>query len=136
MRRSQDIAGRLCAHTCRQRPTSKSRPRWINPDEQVPPELQQMFDLKFYRNSRELIPVGWQTVDEEKDFPFLSSRLAQPEYDDVETKPPAYGSINDNSESDISEEDEEIEAVNTRMNDESSEDELALPRVSQPLWTH
>lgn len=93
-----------------------------------------MFDIKYYTNPRELVPVGWQTVDEDKEFPLLSSRGPQEQQAEEILEESSANGVDNGSESEVSDEDDDLDlGTNTRMNDESSEDELALPRVS--LWS-
>lgn len=112
---------------------SRRRPRWTNLHEQLVPELQNMFVLKYFSSQRELIPVGWSVVDEDKDFNLLSSRdpkFAEVEPTDESMVEELNRSRSSRSDSITSEEDEDLPIepsghAQTRMTDDSSEDELA-----------
>lgn len=94
-----------------------------------------MFSLGYFSTSKELIPTGWNAVDEEKVYPTLSSRVPQPQRED------SIDSFEDGPAGSDSDEGNNFRrgsggySEQTRMNDESSEeDELAaapsVPRVS------
>jgi ubiquitin carboxyl-terminal hydrolase 4/11/15 len=40
-------------------------------------QLQNMFELGFFSGSKEMIPSGWNVVDEDKTYPKVSSRNPQ-----------------------------------------------------------
>jgi len=104
----------------------KTRPTFItNPESFLEPDLQNMFSLCYYTSPNTLIPLGWNTIDEDKPYPTLASR--QPELSDDGSSHGPAGSESGN-------EDDAIPRNNfsstTRMNEEesdASEDELALP---------
>jgi hypothetical protein len=97
-----------------------------------PPELQNLFDLGYFKGSKEMVPTGWQEVDEDKTYPTLASRnpqLQQATEEDFEM-------TNGHNGSEISDEDDNLDgtqnaySTKTRMNDESSEDELSRPATT------
>lgn len=115
---------------------NKRRPKFMAPESYLEPQFQNLFDLCYF-SGKELVPVGWNVVDDDKTYPRLSSRNPQlfqtaddqSEYD--------HDMTNGRAASETSNEDANSHNHNysstTRMNEESSdEDELALPapRVS------
>ena len=93
-----------------------------------------MFELCYF-SSNELVPAGWQAVDEDKNFPRISSRAPQQSEDSGYD----HDMTNGRAASESSNEDDSFSHGNyssiTRMNDddeESDEDELApAPVVSR-----
>ncbi|KAL2002392.1 hypothetical protein VTN02DRAFT_60 [Thermoascus thermophilus] len=51
-----------------------SGPAVLRPGSFIPPRLRSLFDMKIVR-SNEVVPLGFSSVDENKDFPLMSSRL-------------------------------------------------------------
>ncbi|KAK1731256.1 ubiquitin carboxyl-terminal hydrolase [Colletotrichum acutatum] len=109
------------------RPTLKQfnirRPKWANPKEYLPPHLQNLFELSFFGESNDYgLPVGWNTVDDNKSFRLLSSRA--PELPNEDSNSPGSTNGADSEHESVSEEttpqsvDEQ-----TRMAEESEEDE-------------
>ncbi|EAW14313.1 putative ubiquitin-specific protease UBP12 [Aspergillus clavatus NRRL 1] len=41
----------------------------------INPDLRSLFDVKIMKSSTEVVPLGWSSVDEVKDFPLMSSRI-------------------------------------------------------------
>jgi len=99
------------------------RPKFVDPTRYLNPALQNMFVLGYMSNGKEMIPTGWNSVDEDKTYPTLSSRSPQlpQEVDDNSSN----GS--EASEQNSSESSEDTRFPNnhfaTRMNEESDEDE-------------
>jgi ubiquitin carboxyl-terminal hydrolase 4/11/15 len=104
-----------------------------------------LFDLCYLPSpGTEMIPTGWSSVDEDKTYPLLSSRLPRvvhDENDDEEGEESSPGNFQ--RESSESSEDEDTlrnsGGVSTRMVEESDEDEDDLPppiqqRVSKVLF--
>lgn len=87
-----------------------------------------MFDLRYYPGNKEIIPCGWQSIDEDKTYPLLSSRNPQVQQSPESESGDDYDMTN-NRASETSDEDENSnsnEVSTTRMTEESSdEDELA-----------
>ncbi|RKF64801.1 putative ubiquitin carboxyl-terminal hydrolase usp19 [Erysiphe neolycopersici] len=51
-----------------------TRPKWIKSSSQLKPEFQNMFEIGYCKGTKELIPSGWNIVDEDKMYPSISSR--------------------------------------------------------------
>ncbi|KAK0674297.1 putative ubiquitin carboxyl-terminal hydrolase 12 [Cercophora samala] len=111
----------------------RQRPKWIDPDEFLAPQFQNLFDLCFFSDASTLsIPTGWQSVTDGNAYPRLSTRQPKPTVSDVEMQSPGAWPNSDASGSD------EANEV-TRMADESSEDDSDFhqvkdiqPRVVEP----
>ncbi|KAI6709922.1 hypothetical protein JHW43_007556 [Diplocarpon mali] len=50
------------------------RPKFVNPNYQLNPSLQNMFEIGYFGSSKEMISSGWDTVNEQKSYPRISSR--------------------------------------------------------------
>lgn len=55
-----------------------ARPKWINSSSHLKPEFQNMFEIGYCKGTKEIIPSGWNIIDEDKIYPSISSRLCQP----------------------------------------------------------
>jgi ubiquitin carboxyl-terminal hydrolase 4/11/15 len=116
----------------RKRKFRSGRPKWVNPDNFLPAEFNDIFELSYFGNNKEVIPSGWSVVDEEKRFPRLSTRLPvvheAVEVDDDEQTNGFAPNFNQRSDGESSEDDisDTPQLAPTRMNEESSdEDDLA-----------
>jgi ubiquitin carboxyl-terminal hydrolase 4/11/15 len=92
-----------------------------------------MFELCYF-STNEFVPAGWQAVDEDKNFPRLSSR--NPQLHQADELDDDHDMTSRRAASESSNEDSSFHQPNysstTRMNDESSdEDELAPAPVSR-----
>lgn len=102
----------------------------MQPGSYLAPELQNLFTLGYFQGVRELVPTGWNQVDDEKTYPTLASRSPQiyqtgdESGNDFEMSGGQTGSETSNDDDNSN---ENIYGSTTRMNEESDEDELALP---------
>jgi ubiquitin carboxyl-terminal hydrolase 4/11 len=120
----------------RKRKFRSHRPTWVDPKVYLKPELQNMFDLSYFTGTKELVPVGWGSVDEDKEYPKLSSRDPRllNYMDEDETLHDGLSMVNgripsdDNSDAD--EEDAPQLVGPTRMADESSDEGETFPANS------
>jgi ubiquitin carboxyl-terminal hydrolase 4/11 len=106
----------------------------VDPNVYLPPGFQNLFELSYFTSAKELVPVGWGSVDEDKDYPKLSSRDPQALHSmqEDEQAQDDYEMPNGRTQSEASSDVEEDDAPQligpTRMNEESSdEDEPAAP---------
>jgi ubiquitin carboxyl-terminal hydrolase 4/11 len=109
----------------------------VDPNVYLDPGFQNLFELSYFTSAKELVPVGWGSVDEDKDYPKLSSRDPQVLQAMQEDNQPQddYSMPNGGMQSEVSSDVEEDDAPQlvapTRMNEESSdEDEPAVPAPS------
>ena len=56
-----------------------SIPPVLRPGRFIPGKLQNLFDMKIYKNDVNAIPLGWSSLDESKDLVAISERLLQRE---------------------------------------------------------
>jgi ubiquitin carboxyl-terminal hydrolase 4/11/15 len=101
----------------------------LQPGSYLAPELQNLFTLGYFQGVIELVPTGWNQIDEDKTFPTLASRspqLAQAEDSGTDFDTPSGQTGSETSD------DNHFNAnafgTTTRMNEEeeeTSEDELA-----------
>lgn len=117
---------------------NKSRPRFMDAAARLSPSLQNLFELKYFASPSDgAIPTGWQSTDNNRTLPSLSDRIQQPSDKEEESASPdssnADGSENDNEDENENEEEKDESSngeeakqgsVQTRMAEESSEEEL------------
>jgi ubiquitin carboxyl-terminal hydrolase 4/11/15 len=98
-----------------------------------------MFELCYFTSVKEMIPSGWNVVDEDKTYATLSSRnpqLQQPVDDESSNGYELANGRGSSASSEDSTYQDTADSSNTRMVDESSEDDepvAASSRVS-PLF--
>jgi ubiquitin carboxyl-terminal hydrolase 4/11/15 len=46
-----------------------------SPGSSIAPGLRSLFDIKIIKSSHEVVPLGWSSVDDIKDYPLMSSRV-------------------------------------------------------------
>lgn len=118
----------------RKRKFHSRRPKWIDPDQFLPSEYNNLFELGYFTSKKEVVPTGWGVVDEEKLYPRLSSRIPVVQ-DAVEVGDEAshgfasnnlQGSDGESSEDDIG---DIPQLAPTRMNEESSDDDDLAPNT-------
>jgi len=117
------------------------RPRWIDPNEFLDPRFQNLFDLSYYSDNGggTALPTGWNSIQDEKAYPRLSTRLTKPETPDVEMRSPGHWAGSDDSGS------ESLGApqINsqTRMADpnadaDTSEEESDFPKIRVSFFVY
>ncbi|PVH82524.1 UCH-domain-containing protein [Cadophora sp. DSE1049] len=94
---------------------NKRRPAFMTPGSHLDASLQNLFSLSYFSNGKEMIPIGWTTVDEDKTYPSLASRILPQDSDSVDGSDAAGSPTGSESSNGIS--------GPTRMNDESSEED-------------
>ncbi|RFU72417.1 hypothetical protein TARUN_9848 [Trichoderma arundinaceum] len=121
---------------------NNQRPKFIQPGEFLDPELQGLFELSYFASQTEgPVPTGWANVDNNRTLPKLLDRV--PEELSKEEDQPSPESWNStasgNEDSSNDEESPQPESSQTRMMDESSEEDaphgarpLARPGVNRP----
>jgi hypothetical protein len=112
----------------RKRKFQSQRPRWVDPTEHLPPEFQNLFQLSYFTGTKELVPVGWGTVDEDKEYPKISSRSRHLNGSTEENNQYAYSMANGKSHSEASSDDDDSvspapQITRTRMTEESSDED-------------
>lgn len=110
---------------------STKRPKFVNADEFLDPELQNLFELSYFTDSAAGggVPTGWSHVDNHRTLPKLVDRI--PVEEDAEDDAISHGSSNSNTASgnddDSNDEGSKADEGQTRMLDESSEEDSPKP---------
>ncbi|EHK99914.1 putative ubiquitin carboxyl-terminal hydrolase 12 [Glarea lozoyensis 74030] len=116
---------------------NKRRPKLLDPSSHLNPRLQNMFSLGHFAADKEMIPSGWNCVDDDKSYSPLSDRLPKVKSaSDNGSEEFELDSPRGNSESSIEDNSfrSDVQSNQTRMNEESSdEDELARPQPTRAL---
>ncbi|KAK1595294.1 ubiquitin carboxyl-terminal hydrolase [Colletotrichum navitas] len=106
------------------------RPKWTNPKEFLQPQLQSLFDLGYFAETNDSgLPTGWHSVDDNKSFRPLSSRAPEAEQDP--NSPDSTNAADSEHDSVSDEQSPRSVEEQTRMADESEEDEEPV-RVIKP----
>ncbi|KAF5676738.1 ubiquitin carboxyl-terminal hydrolase 12 [Fusarium heterosporum] len=104
-----------------------ARPKFVNPDSFLDPELQNLFELCYFTDKSYSghVPTGWSSVDHHHLLPKLSDRIPQPTTPDDEDVASRDDESSTPSNEDASSNDEstKAETITTRMVDESSEED-------------
>lgn len=115
---------------------NKRRPKFVNPDGFLDPELQNMFDLSYFSNSTDAgtVPSGWNSLDN-KNFPKISDRIPEPSIEDGDEASPESWSTTPSPNDESSNDESPRPEGPTRMNEEESseEDDDIAARVRVPL---
>lgn len=110
------------------------RPRFIKPESFLDPGLQNLFTIGFFSGTKELIPNGWQSVNDETIYPNINTRAPQ-QPETVEDEPRSEARSNNGLPRSESGDDDEYPSngimTTTRMAEESDEDDAAPPPVSK-----
>lgn len=134
-RAAAEVDGGLQDSNPRKRKFHSRRPKWIDPNEFLPSEYNNLFELSYFTSKKDVVPTGWGVVDEEKIYPRLSSRIPVVQ-DAVEVDGEGsagfasnnlQGSDGESSEDDIS---DIPQLAPTRMNEESSDDDDLAPNTT------
>lgn len=109
------------------------RPQWLDTTVALDDQLQNLFDLSYF-SENSAIPSGWSSIGSNPDklFPRLEVRKARPQSPSDEDMPSPSGSGTGSEESSADETPDlaPTPEASTRMADESSEDEEALPEIT------
>ena len=57
---------------------TKSLPGVLQPGTFIPARLQNLFDMKYFRSGADIVPTGWNSLTESKDYPTVLSRVPEP----------------------------------------------------------
>ena len=110
---------------------NKRRPKFVVPGAWLDPQMQNLFEMHYFQGSKELVPTGWQAVDEDKTYPTLSSRNVQQPSDVDQESTNDFEMTSGPAGSESSDEDDDSSSPgfdsSTRIVDESSEDEHSNP---------
>lgn len=130
-----DAHGRLDAQSKVLKRFNRRRPQFANPDSFLDPELQNLFELCYFRSDTDgTVPTGWSNVDNNCALPKLSDRV--PDVKEVDQASPESLDSTLSGNEDSSNEDEKppVTPPRTRMMEESSdEDASPAARVCSPF---
>ncbi|KAH3203006.1 hypothetical protein KXV64_008724 [Aspergillus fumigatus] len=73
-----------------------------SPGSSIAPGLRSLFDMKILKSSHEVVPLGWSSVDDIKDYPLMLARVKAQSASKQETK---SGTVTDRKTSDDSDQD-------------------------------
>ncbi|KAK5990277.1 Ubiquitin carboxyl-terminal hydrolase 12 [Cladobotryum mycophilum] len=105
------------------------RPKFIRPDQFLDPEFKSLFDLSYFTNGGDgAVPTGWSSAENNRLLPKLSDRIPEPPVkEEDEPSPEGWNSTaSGNEESSNDEASAKPDPSQTRMVDESSEDDTPL----------
>ncbi|KPM40634.1 hypothetical protein AK830_g5925 [Neonectria ditissima] len=106
------------------------RPKFINPDRFLDPDLQNMFELSYFTdNSDGAVPTGWSNVDHHRTLPKVLDRVPEPssEREDEHSPESSTSTTSGNDEDSTNDEGSKADMSQTRMLDESSEEDVLQP---------
>ncbi|OTA01799.1 ubiquitin carboxyl-terminal hydrolase, putative [Trichoderma parareesei] len=106
---------------------NSQRPKFIQPGEFLDPELQGLFELSYFANRTDgTVPTGWTNVDNNKTLPKLADRIPEDQREEEDQPSPESwnSTASGNEESSNEEENPQQESSQTRMTDESSEEDV------------
>ncbi|PKS12947.1 hypothetical protein jhhlp_000288, partial [Lomentospora prolificans] len=110
---------------------NSQRPRWVEPEQFLDPRLQNLFEMSYFsdgRNSDGVMATGWNAVEDNKTYPKLSTRLPEPDTPvDDDTQSTGEWTNGNASDNESGSEESSVNApTQTRMAEESSEDEVTV----------
>ncbi|KAL7944500.1 hypothetical protein V8C42DRAFT_346239 [Trichoderma barbatum] len=107
---------------------SSQRPKFTQPGEFLDPELATLFELSYFAATADgPVPTGWSSVDNNRTLPKLADRIPEPpaKEDEDQPSPESWNSTaSGNEESSNEDESPQQESSQTRMAEESSEEDL------------
>ncbi|KAI0179967.1 ubiquitin carboxyl-terminal hydrolase-like protein [Hypoxylon sp. FL1284] len=123
MKDASDSKGGVAATPAR-RQFSQKKPIWVRPDQYLPAELQNLFDICFFSEAGAWLPTGVNSVNDDKDYPRLSERLPaeSPSSEDALDNATNGTASNEDSSSDDTRQ-RSTDHQFTRMNQESDEED-------------
>lgn len=93
--------------------------------------------MQYYSSAKELVPVGWNAVDEDKEYPRLSTRRRSEGFEETQE---SSSEFNEDVDLEASSSEAEIDNAEkmpqTRMNDESSDEDELVSSTSNPRVSH
>lgn len=112
-----------------------TRPKFAKPDSFLDPELENLFELCYFtdKSCTGHVPTGWSHVDHHQLLPKLADRIPQstPEGEDTGSRDDESSTPSINEDASSTDESMKAEVTQTRMAEESSEEDAQkAPRVS------
>ncbi|KAM5351565.1 hypothetical protein ACJ41O_004288 [Fusarium nematophilum] len=110
---------------------NSKRPKFVDPEGFLDPELQNLFDLSYFIDSSADggVPTGWSSVEHNRTLPKLADRIPEPTVDDEDaaSREGDSSTMSGNDDESTNDESSKPEALQTRMVEDSSEDEIQQP---------
>ncbi|KAI0128921.1 hypothetical protein BJ170DRAFT_682707 [Xylariales sp. AK1849] len=103
----------------------KTAPSWVDPEEHLPAQFQNMFELCYFSEQGSLLASGMHALAEDKEYPRLSSRAPESSGSDDANDSIANGSASNEETSSDEVSHRGTEEIVTRMMDESEEEDSA-----------
>ncbi|KAM4054773.1 ubiquitin carboxyl-terminal hydrolase [Hirsutella rhossiliensis] len=121
----RDAHGNLGAQSRVLKRFNARRPKFTNPDNFLDPELQNLFELCYFRSDTDgTVPTGWSNVDNACALPKLSDRV--PDLKEVDqASPESLDSTLSGNEDSSNEDEKRSETPQTRMTEESSDEDAS-----------
>lgn len=108
---------------------NSKRPRWIDAREFLVPELQNLFELSYFRGNTTL-PCGWSEVTDDAQFPRLSTRLPKVPSDmDMTSPTDSWEGSEDSADADAASLRSQPTAATRMVSESSSSDDEDIPAV-------
>ncbi|KAI5465828.1 hypothetical protein BGZ63DRAFT_420363 [Mariannaea sp. PMI_226] len=113
-----------------------NRPKFVNSDEFLDPQLQNLFEMSYFTDASTGggVPTGWSSIDNHRALPKLTDRIPEPEeVDDDTTSPESSNSTASGNEDDsTNDESSKPSESQTRMLEESSDEDVTRPARNGP----
>ncbi|KAH7162660.1 hypothetical protein B0J13DRAFT_16128 [Dactylonectria estremocensis] len=106
------------------------RPRFIQRDGFLDPELQNLFEFSYFTDNADgTVPTGWSNVDPNRVLPKVTDRIPEPatEEEDEPNPESSNSTASTNEEDSTNDESSKADEGQTRMNEESSEEDYLQP---------
>ena len=110
---------------------SSSVPRMLRPGEFITPEVRNLFEMKYYTSTTDIIPTGYQQIIDNKNYPTILSRQPNVDQRQVSRKLNLRQRIRGGGTPSSSDEDEEENDVPELEPDDPDESDDGLPPVEQ-----
>ncbi|KAF8861355.1 UCH-domain-containing protein [Acephala macrosclerotiorum] len=130
-----DVAMKDPSPTASPSPFKTRRPKFLAPGSFLTPSLQNMFEVGYFSGAKEMIPTGWNVVDDDKAYPNINTRAPQPQVSNDDETGSEHRSSSGRAQSDTSEDEAYSNgaSVSTRMVEESSDEDAAPPPIAKSL---
>ncbi|KAL9064844.1 MAG: hypothetical protein Q9157_007685 [Trypethelium eluteriae] len=95
----------------------QSLPSLLQPGTFIPVHLQTLFDMKYFRSGSDLVPTGWNSLNDNKDYPTVFSRIPKrsPRRSSIQSNRSARSNRSSATSTGSSDIDNTIPSANTSM---------------------
>lgn len=102
---------------------NKTAPAWVDPNEYLPAELQNIFEVSYFSEPGVMLPSAMNSVTEDREYPKLSSRAPEPVVSDDALDNSTNGTTSNEEASSDELSRRSVDIPATRMQDESDEED-------------